>query len=295
MDSSMPHDAITCDRSFQVSLEVSPGALPEVSQRDRFRGVLLGLWLVPVAVGQGSLERCFFAEQSVDVPLSAGFSFIRQFSLDSAAYHQPLADYLPALNGLEPSNLSSSLAPSLASSNKPLVEAKRLPCWFASVPALLRYYDDAERRLGWINAQQSSWQSLAEHFSMTRSQLIAQIVWVGNLLEMTLGGRANSLIDYLPCFQPYDHSYGGLPTANLEEVYQKSPWLACALLGAQLGPKAWPVLWQMGTHSGLSRSALVSMADGLFAQWAGCSSAMTPRPHSAPSMAVMPMAVMPMA
>lgn len=264
-----------------------------VSQRDRFQGALLGLWLAPTAAvllrsrKTASRHRSSQKDPSdhsstvpitVSIPLS--FHLLHTFAFSPRAFHQPLSLFLneQILDGPH--------------------DKHKLPCWLASVPALLRYHDSRPRRLQWLASQQLSLEALADLNEVSLSVATEQIVVLGDLLEMALGGQTDPLVDYSTELRRLQFSDEASQTFGQEdltrEVLSISGYPKCysrlmpmavsndemALMtglvaGALQGLEGLPVLWQLSLcadsvqASGLTRSVVVDIAGRLFEQWAG--------------------------
>ena len=155
---------------------------PWRSVRDRFRGALLGLWLAPTVVA---------AQPSAD-GLASRLSKLTAFSLEQtrAFLQQPHAFDL----------LHVQIA-SYADSHKSYGHGSyngESALW-ASLPVLLRYHDSWQRRLQWVGdyrqrrASARSGQSLDGSSQMLQAETIAQVLVLGDLLELLLRGERSPM------------------------------------------------------------------------------------------------------
>ncbi|MEL6814810.1 MAG: hypothetical protein AAFP03_08345 [Cyanobacteria bacterium J06598_3] len=250
-----------------------------VTQRDRFHGTLLGLWLAPIAlsvVGDGGgitnddraggdLSEATSTAQTMAVTLASGFSLIHAFSSNANAFHQPLSALVDAAVAGPSLDLSPGLRPS------------PLPVWLVSLPTLLRYHDSRSLRLRWLDSQQSSLQALAHANHVPWAIAIEQMTQLGDFLEMALSGLTPPLLDYVTESGRQSPSQGTAQTVAcddfakvlisafggsvetlfaLESVFPPALWRTTPCKGEQMlligllagvlkGASQLPVLWQM--------------------------------------------------
>lgn len=239
------------------------------SLRDRFRGVLLGLWLTPTAVSLGP-----DSDQTGLLAEAAAFSLAQT----SAFLRQPHAFGLPC----------AQMEDSLYAGQFLLL---------ASVPLLLRYCDHGERRSQWIAAQRSTIARLHQP-----EAAIAQFLILGDLLELLLCRPDSSPVAGLSQLQRsvryalptteqrhYDKILAELSAGVATESFtgaaltallhpesyslpvqiaagkKSDPLVAAVVAGAIGGQASLPAHWQLSQRC----SEVVALADDLFGQWTG--------------------------
>lgn len=244
------------------------------SLRDRFRGVLLGLWLAPTAVSAGPASA---SNQTGLLAEAAAFSLLQT----SAFLRRPHAfDLSRAQMGKSLYGGQSSL--------------------LASIPLLLRYCDRWERRLGWIDAQRST---VARVLHQPEAAITHFLV-LGDLLELLLCRPDSSPVVGLSQLQKRSVRYAlsateqrrydkilaelsaGVATESFAEaalialLHPESyslpvqiaasrkgidPLVTAVVAGAMGGRASLPAHWQLSQRC----SEVVAIADDLFGQWAG--------------------------
>lgn len=149
------------------------------ARHDRFQGALLGLWLAPQAVAlsraaAGSGETALQITNAMAESVALGCMHIRHYIA------RPLAD------------LRAGFGDTFyqVGSHRP-----NLPCWLVSVPALLRYHDSWMRRYQWLASQSEALRILAECSDVPFQVATAEILLLGDLLEIVMCDRPSSLLD----------------------------------------------------------------------------------------------------
>ncbi len=243
------------------------------SLRDRFRGVLLGLWLAPTAVSAG--PTCASNQPGL-LAEAAAFSL----SQSSVFLRRPHAFDLPR----------TQMGKSLYGGQFSLL---------ASIPLLLRYCDRWEWRLGWIEAQRSTVARLHQP-----EAVITHFLVLGDLLELLLCKPDSSPVVGLSQLQKRSVLYAlsaaeqrcydkilaellaGVATESFAEavlialLHSESyslpvqiaasrqgidPLVTAVVAGATGGRVSLPAHWQLSQRC----SEVVAIADDLFGQWAG--------------------------
>ncbi len=253
----------------------APGSTGHLrSLRDRFRGVLLGLWLAPTAISAGP---ALASDHSDRLAEAAAFSLTqtRAFLRQPHAFDLPHAHMEKSLHG------DQSLL-------------------LASIPLLLRYCDRWERRSQWIVGHRST----AARILHQPEAVIAQFFVLGDLLELLLCEPDSSLVIGLSQLQKrslryalpateqqhYDKIVAGLSAGVATESFAAAtltallhresyslpvqiaagkqgidPLVTAVIAGAIGGQASLPAHWQLSQRC----SEVVAIADDLFGQWAG--------------------------
>lgn len=201
------------------------------SVRDRFQGALLGLWFVPTAVRSAR----FLADDSANMLAEAVAFSIGQVN---AFLQQP--------------HSSSRVQIDIQTKSSPYKNEFLL---LASIPGLLRYHDSWERRSQWIRqisahlspaADASNW-SLADPSPRTQAATIAQILILGDLLELLLGSHSRSPIALLNQLQAHAVPY----VLSAPEQHHYEDILAKLLAGVSTG--------SLNEYQGFVGAALIAL------------------------------------